>query len=79
VSAGLKPCGEPCRCGAGRSKHLDDLAADLNTADMGTLTHTLTAAHAGTVDTYLKKFGLRRPLLNHAESPEPWHVEATSP
>jgi hypothetical protein len=79
VSAGLKPCGEPCRCGAGRSKHLDDLAADLNTADMGTLTHKLTAAHAGTIDAYLKKFGLHRPLLNHAESPEPWHVEATSP
>jgi hypothetical protein len=78
VSAGLKPCGEPCRCGAGRSKHLDDLAADLNTTDMGTLTNKLHAAKAGTIDTYFKKFGLHRPLLNHAESPEPWHVEATS-
>jgi len=79
VSAGLKPCGEPCRCGAGRSKHLDDLAADLNTTDMGTLGNKLNAAKAGTIDAYLKKFGLHRPLLNHAESPEPWHVEATSP
>lgn len=30
VSSGLKPCGEPCKCGAGRSKHLDGVAADLN-------------------------------------------------
>jgi hypothetical protein len=79
VSAGLKPCGEPCKCGAARSKHLDDLAADLNTADMTTLTHKLTVAHAGTIDVYLQKFGLHRPLLNHAESPEPWHVEASLP
>jgi hypothetical protein len=79
VSAGLKPCGEPCQCGAGRSKHLNDLAADLNTTDMGTLSKKLTAAKAGSIDEYLKKFGLNRPLLNHPESPEPWHVEATSP
>ena len=38
VSSGLSPCGEPCQCGAGRSKHLDGVAADLNTADMATLT-----------------------------------------
>ena len=25
----------------------------------------------------LKKFGLHRPLLNHPQSPEPWHIEAT--
>jgi hypothetical protein len=79
VSAGLRPCGEPCRCGAARSRHLDGLAADLNTADMTTLAHKLTVARAGTIDVYLQKFGLHRPLLNHSESPEPWHVEATSP
>lgn len=77
VSAGLKPCGEPCKCGAGRSKHLDGVAADFNTTDMAILTQKLTAAKAGSIDEYLKKFGLHRPLLNHPESPEPWHIEAT--
>jgi hypothetical protein len=77
VSAGLKPCGEPCKCTAGRSKHLDGVAADFNTADMGTLKVKLTAAKAGTIDDYLKKFGLLRPLLNHPTSPEAWHIEAT--
>ena len=38
VSSGLKPCGEPCKCGAGRSKHLDGVAADLNTAHLTSLT-----------------------------------------
>jgi hypothetical protein len=78
VSAGLKPCGEPCRCGAGRSKHLDGVAADFDTTDMATLTSKLKAAKAGSIDAYLKKFGLHRPLLNHPESPEPWHIEAIS-
>ena len=76
VSAGLKPCGEPCQCTAGRSKHLDGVAADFNTADMGTLKLKLTEAKAGTIDEYLKKFGLHRPLLNHPTSPEAWHIEA---
>jgi hypothetical protein len=76
VSAGLKPCGEPCKCGAGRSKHLDDEAADLNSADLGILTSKLTDAKAGDIDAYLKTFGLHRPLVNHPESPEKWHVEA---
>ncbi|KPJ92170.1 MAG: hypothetical protein AMJ53_09905 [Gammaproteobacteria bacterium SG8_11] len=76
VSAGLKPCGEPCKCGAGRSKHLDSMAADLNSVDIGTLTGALTKAKAGSFDDYLKKFGLHRPLLNHPTSPEKWHVEA---
>ena len=76
VSAGLKPCGEPCRCTAGRSKHLDGVAADFNTADMGVLSQKLGTAKAGTIDDYLKKFGLNRPLLNHPTSPEAWHIEA---
>ena len=76
VSAGLKPCGEPCKCGAGRSKHLDEEAADLNSSDLGTLTTKLTQAKAGDIDSYLKMFGLHRPLINHPESPEQWHVEA---
>jgi hypothetical protein len=76
VSAGLKPCGEPCKCTAGRSKHLDGMAADFNTSDMGTLSKKLSAAKAGSIDDYLKTFGLHRPLLNHPTSPEAWHIEA---
>jgi len=76
VSAGMKPCGEPCKCNAGRSKHLSDQAADLNSADLASLVSKLSAAKAGTIDDYLKKFGLHRPLVNHPESPEEWHVEA---
>ncbi len=77
VSAGMKPCGEPCKCGAGRSKHLEEGAADLNSTDLATLSTKLAAAKAGDIDAYLKKFGLHRPLVNHPESPEEWHVEAT--
>jgi len=76
VSSGLKPCGEPCKCSAGRSKHLDSKAADLNTTDLATLGTKLKAAKAGSIDDYLKKFGLHRPLLHHPKSPESWHVEA---
>jgi hypothetical protein len=76
VACGIKPCGEPCGCGAGRSKHLEDLAADLNSNDLDVLTGKLTAAKAGDIDSYLKKFGLNRPLVNHPTSPEKWHVEA---
>ena len=76
VSSGLKPCGEPCKCGAGRSKHLDGVAADLNSRHLASLTTKLTAKKAGTLDDYLKKFGLHRPLLNHPSSPEKWHVES---
>ncbi len=78
VSSGLKPCGEPCKCGAGRSKHLDGVAADLNSGHLTQLKTKLTVAKAGTLDEYLKKFGLHRPLLNHPSSPEKWHVEATT-
>jgi hypothetical protein len=77
VSAGLKPCGEPCRCGAGRSKHLEDAAVDLNGDDLTSLTGKLASAKAGSLDDYLKKFGLHRPLVNHPDSPEEWHVEST--
>jgi len=76
VSSGLKPCGEPCKCGAGRSKHLDGVAADLHSGHLTTLSTKLTTAKAGSLDDYLKKFGLHRPLLNHPSSPEKWHVEA---
>ncbi len=54
VAAGVKPCGEPCRCGAGRSKHLEDLAADLNSGDLDTLTGKLTAAKDGDIDSSCK-------------------------
>lgn len=76
VSAGLKPCGEPCRCSAGRSKHLDAIAADLNRGDLRQLSASLSKAEAETLDEYLKRFGLHRPLLNHGRSSEPWHIEA---
>ncbi len=76
VSAGLKPCGEPCKCGVGRSKHLDGVAADLKTVGLNQLTASLVKAKAGTIDDYLKKYGLHRPFLNHAKSPEPWRIEA---
>ena len=76
VACGIKPCAEPCGCGVGRSKHLEDLAADLNSTDLDSLTTKLTAAKAGEIDAYLGKFGLNRPLVNHPTSPEKWHVEA---
>lgn len=76
VACGIKPCAEPCGCAAGRSKHLEDLAADLNSNDLDTLTGKLATAKAGDIDSYLKKFGLWRPLVNHPTSPEKWHVES---
>jgi hypothetical protein len=76
VSSGLKPCGEPCKCGAGRSKHLDGVAADLNSGHLTQLSAKLLTNKAGSLDDYFKKFGLHRPLLNHPSSPEKWHVEA---
>jgi len=76
VSSGLKPCGEPCKCAAGRSKHLDGIASDLNSQDLQSLSNKLLAKKAGSLDDYMKKFGLHRPLLNHPTSPEKWHVEA---
>ena len=75
VAPGLKPCGVPCKCGAKRTKHLDGLAVDLNMEDLKKLTMALNKAKAGTLDEYLKKFGLHRPLLSH-KNPEPHHIEA---
>jgi len=76
VSSGLKPCKSPCACTAGRSKHVSGVAEDFNSSDLAALTKKLTAAKLGTLDTYLKTFGLHRPLKDHATSPEKWHVES---
>lgn len=76
VAAGLSPCGEPCKCGAGRSRHLDGAAADLEPSDLASLIAKLAAKKAGSLDDFLKKYGLHRPLLNHPTSAEMWHVEA---
>jgi hypothetical protein len=76
VSSGLQPCGEPCKCAAGRSKHLDGVAADLNSAQLTALEAKLAQAKAANLDEYLKRFGLYRPMLNHPSSPEKWHIEA---
>lgn len=77
VSSGLRPCDEPCRCKAGRSKHIGGFANDANSRDLIKLSKALTKAKAGSLDDYLKKFGLHRPLLKHPKSPEKWHIEAT--
>jgi hypothetical protein len=75
VAPGVAGCGEPCKCGLGRSKHIAGAAADLS--NLATLKLKLsTAKPAQTLDGYLKKFGLHRPLLN-AKPKEEWHVEAT--
>jgi len=76
VSSGLKPCKSPCACKAGRSKHVSGVAEDLLSSDLNSLEVKLKAAKAGSLDDYLKTFGLHRPLKNHATSPEPWHIEA---
>lgn len=79
VSSGLSSCGEPCKCKAGRSNHLSDAAADLNSAALTDLTNTLAKLEkdkAIGLDGYLKQFGLHRPLVNHSSSPEKWHIEA---
>jgi hypothetical protein len=76
VSCGISPCGEPCRCKVGATRHLSGKAADLNSADLKTLAAALARAKAGTLDAYLGTFGLHRPLLKHPTSPEEWHVES---
>jgi hypothetical protein len=78
VACGIKPCDGPCGCAGGRSKQLEDLAADLNNSDLDTLTGKLTAAKAPDIDAYLTTFGLNRPLANQPTSPENWHGEAIS-
>lgn len=78
IACGIKPCGEPCRCSTGTSKHLDGLAADLKMADLNLLSNKLKTNKAGSLDDLLYKFGLHRPMLHHKTSPEEWHVEAVS-
>jgi len=81
VSSGLTPCAEPCGCGAGRSNHLSDAAADLGRSgitELETALGKLPKETNKTLDEYLKTFGLHRPLKDHKKSPEAWHVEALS-
>lgn len=78
VASGLSPCAEPCGCGAGRSNHLEDLASDLKSTALVELVAALGKLPKEkqlSLDDYLKQFGLHRPLKDHKESPEPWHVE----
>jgi hypothetical protein len=75
VAPGIAGCGEPCKCGLGRSKHISGAAADLS--NLATLkTKLANAKPPQTLDGYLKMFGLHRPLLN-ARPKEEWHVEVT--
>ena len=76
VSSGLSPCGEPCKCKAGKSNHLSDAAADLKSTALEELVLKLAKDKLPDLDAYLKTFGLHRPLVNHPKSPEKWHVES---
>ncbi len=79
IACGTKPCGEPCGCPTGTSKHLDGLAADLKMHDLERLVQKLAKKNAGTLDHLLAAYGLHRPMLHHKTSPEPWHIEAIPP
>jgi len=72
VAPGYTGCAEPCKCGGKRSNHISGAASDLGKAQMLQLQNKLIQAKAGTIDNYLKSFGLKRPMKS-----EPWHVEAT--
>ncbi len=74
VAPGYEGCAEPCHCGGTRSKHIAGMASDLGQAELGSLEQKLKQANAGSLDAYLARFGLHRPM-----SSEPWHVEATNP
>lgn len=74
VAPGYQGCAEPCRCGGSRSKHIAGAASDLGKTQLEQLRVKLQQANAGTLDAYLKTFGLHRPM-----SSEPWHIEATTP
>lgn len=74
VASGYQGCAEPCKCGGNRSKHISGAASDLGKPQLDQLKHKLLQAGAGSLDDYLKTFGLHRPM-----SSEPWHVEASSP
>jgi len=81
VACGISPCGEPCGCTVGVSRHVAGKAADLNMHDLSRLLHKLQRATPGKhhlqIDGLLAEYGLYRPMLHHRTSPEPWHVEAT--
>jgi hypothetical protein len=74
VAPGYQGCAEPCKCGGNRSKHIAGAASDLGKPQLEQLKQKLQQAGAGSLDNYLKKFGLHRPMTS-----EPWHVEATTP
>jgi hypothetical protein len=74
VAPGYKGCAEPCKCGGSRSKHIAGAASDLGKPQLEQLKQKLQQAGAGSLDSYLKRFGLHRPM-----SSETWHVEATTP
>jgi hypothetical protein len=74
VAPGYQGCAEPCKCGGSRSNHIAGAASDLGQPELDQLKQKLQQANAGSLDNYLKKFGLHRPMNS-----EPWHVEATSP
>jgi hypothetical protein len=74
AAPGIERCGEPCDCGRSRSRHVEGLAADL---DLGDLVDALNDKKAGSLDAYLRRFGLHRPLKDlPAAQRETWHVEA---
>jgi hypothetical protein len=75
TACGFK-CGEPCGCPVGISKHVRGIAADLNRDGIHILERKLRHDKAGSVDELLAFYGLHRPLLHHANSPEEWHIEA---
>jgi hypothetical protein len=74
VAPGYQGCAEPCKCGGSRSKHIAGAASDLGKTQLDQLKQKLQQAGAGSLDAYLKRFGLHRPMKS-----EPWHVEATTP
>ncbi len=71
VAPGYQGCASPCKCGGNRSNHIAGAASDLGQAQLDTLKQKLHEKGAGTLDQYLKRFGLHRPMAS-----EPWHVEA---
>lgn len=72
VAPGYQGCAEPCRCGGNRSNHIAGAASDLGQTQLALLGEKLKQAKAGSLDDYLRTFGLHRPMQS-----EPWHVEAT--
>jgi len=74
VAPGYEGCGEPCCCGGHPSRHTAGLACDLDKQALKLLETKLLQAKAGSLDSYLKAFGLKRPMDS-----EPWHVESTLP